>query len=50
MVFLSGILLGVKLGETGISLRDQRLCLGHEVVGPEALEFELELQARRPFP
>ena len=47
---LVGLLLRVQPGETGIGLRDQRLGLGLEVVGPEALEFELELQALRPFP
>ena len=41
---LVGLLLRVQLCETDIGLRDQRLCLGLEVVGPEALEFELELK------
>ena len=46
---LVGLLLRVQPGETGIGLRDQRLGLGLEVVGPEALEFELELQLCGPF-
>ena len=41
---LVGLLLRVQPRETGIDLRDQRLGFGLEVVGPEALEFELELQ------